>query len=224
MRPSLVDTAGYPPQTIEKVDLIYLNRSPLLPAEAAPCKACSPEVTVTTLALPELVAGKTKALFDRLAIRDLYDIHRVQLSGLPMSMAAGDDDVYRLQRRVRLYYTSLSSRFPCPIDATIAERFADRHEALETDLYPVLNVDDRPTLDEMIGNAARYLIDHVAPKEEDEEEYLRRLGEESVYSPALLFSAWPDVLERARVSPAASWKVQNLRNRPAPAPSEYPEW
>lgn len=87
----------------------------------------------------------------------------------------------------------------------------------------MLNVDDRPTLDEMIGNAARYLIDHVAPKDEDEEEYLRRLDEESVYSPELLFSAWPDVLERARVSPAASWKVQNLRNRLAPAPIDYPE-
>ena len=207
-----------------KVDLIYLNRSPLLTAERALCTACSPQVTVTTLALPELVAGKTKALFDRLAIRDLYDIHRVQTNGLPDAMAAGDDDLYRLQRRVRLYYTSLSNRFPCPIDATIAERFADRHEDIEADLYPVLNVHDRPTLDEMIGDAVRYLVDHVAPKEEDEAEYLRRLDEQSDYAPELLFSPWPDVLERARVSPAAMWKVQNLKNRPASAPSDYPEW
>lgn len=207
-----------------KVDLIYLNRSPLLPAGEALCTACSPQVTVTTLALPELVAGKTKALFDRVAIRDLYDLHRVQSSDLPAAMAARNDDLYRLQRRVRLYYVSLSNRFPCPIDATVAERFADRHEDIEADLYPVLNVNDRPTLDEMIRDAARYLMEHVAPKEDDEKEYLRRLDEESHYAPELLFSPWPDVLERALVSPAAMWKVRNLENRPDPAPSDYPEW
>ena len=207
-----------------KIDLIYLNRAPLLASETATCTVCSPQVGVTTLALPELVAGKTKALFDRLAIRDLYDIHRVQVSGLPMEMTFGDDDLYRLQRRVRLYYVSLSTRFPCPIDTSIAERFADRHEDIRTDLYPVLSIEDRPTLDEMIENTARYLVDHVAPKGEEEEEYLRRLDGESDYAPELLFASWPEVLEQATVSPAAAWKVRNLRNRPVPTPSDYPEW
>lgn len=40
-----------------KVDLIYLNRAPLLGAEAATCSACSPHTRVTTLALAELIAG-----------------------------------------------------------------------------------------------------------------------------------------------------------------------
>lgn len=207
-----------------KVDLIYLNRAPLLPAETATCFACSPEVGVTTLALPELVAGKTKALFDRLAIRDLYDIHRVQTSGIPRQMASGDADKYRLQRRVRLYYASLSTRYPCPIDATITERFANRHEDIETDLYPVLNVADRPTLEEMIENAGHFVVDHVAPKEDEEEEYLRLLDQESEYQPELLFSPWPEVLRQAVISPAAAWKVKNLRSRHVPAPSDYPEW
>lgn len=207
-----------------KVDLIYLNRAPLLPAEIATCSACSPEVGVRTLALPELVAGKTKALFDRLAIRDLYDIHRVQTSGLPEKMAEGDEQRYRLQRRVRLYYTSLSTRYPCPIDATIAERFVHRHEDIETDLYPVLNLADRPTLDEMIDDASRFIVDHVAPRDDEEKEYLRLLDEESRYEPGLLFSPWPTVLEQALVSPAAAWKVKNLKNRPAPPPSDYPGW
>lgn len=207
-----------------KVDLIYLNRAPLLGTETAACTACSPEVAVATLALPELVAGKTKALFDRLAIRDLYDVHRIQTSGLPVSMAGGDEDLYRLQRRVRLHYASMSTRFPCPIDATIAERFSNRHEDLETDLYPVLNVEDRPSLGEMIENASRFIKEHVSPKEEDETEYLRRLDEESDYVPELLFSSWPEVLEHAQVSPAAAWKVQNLKRRPEPPPSDYPEW
>jgi len=207
-----------------KVDLIYLNRAPLLETETVVCTACSPEVEVATLALPELVARKTKALFDRLAIRDLYDVHRIQTSGLPVGMAFGDQELYRLQRRVRLYYASMSTRFPCPLDATIAERFAKRNEDIEADLYPVLNIQDRPGLGEMIENASRFIVAHVAPKEEDEEEYLRRLDLGSDYVPELLFSPWPRVLRQAQLSPAAAWKVQNLKKRPEPPQSDYPEW
>jgi predicted nucleotidyltransferase component of viral defense system len=207
-----------------KVDLIYLNRAPLLAAETATCKACSPEVKVTTLALAELVAGKTKALFDRLAIRDLYDVHRIQSTGLPLEMAGGNDDLYRLHRRVRIYYTSLSKRFPCPIDESVAERFADRFEDIEGDLYPVLHMDDRPTLITMMASATRYLRDHVAPQEEEEREYLRLLDEESRYVPKLLFAPWREVLKRSEVSPAAAWKVANLKRRPAAPLVDYPEW
>ena len=207
-----------------KVDLIYLNRAPLLAAETATCTACSPEAQVTTLALAELVAGKTKALFDRLAIRDLYDVHRIQSTGLPLEMAGGTDGLYRLQRRVRIYYTSLSKRFPCPIDGSIAERFADRFEDIESDLYPVLHLDDRPTLVTMMASAACYLRDHVAPREEEEREYLRLLDEESRYVPDLLFAPWPEVLKRSEVSPAAAWKVTNLKRRPTAPPVDYPEW
>lgn len=82
-----------------KVDLIYLNRAPLLDYEQVTCGMCSPEDSVLTLALPELIAGKTKALFDRLAVRDLYDVYRIQTGEPPMSLAADNDELYRLQRR-----------------------------------------------------------------------------------------------------------------------------
>ncbi len=207
-----------------KVDLIYLNRSPLLDAEKATCMACSPETSVTTLALAELVAGKTKALFDRLAVRDLYDIYRIQSDGLPVSMAGGDQDLYRLQRRVRIYYASLSMPFPCPLGGSVVEKFANRAANLDRELYPVLHVGDRPTLGAMMEAASAFVDEHVAPKDGEEEEYLRQLDRESVYEPRLLFSEWPDVLRRADLSPAAEWKVQNLSKRPADPPSDYPEW
>lgn len=207
-----------------KVDLIYLNRSPLLDAEKATCMACSPETSATTLALPELIAGKTKALFDRLAVRDLYDIYRIQSEGLPASMAGGDQDLYRLQRRVRIYYASLSMPFPCPLSGSVVEKFANRAADLERELYPVLHVGDRPTLGVMMEAASAFVDEHVAVKEAEEHEYLRQMDVESRYEPSLLFSEWPDVLKRAEQSPAAAWKVTNLSRRPAEAPSGYPEW
>lgn len=207
-----------------KVDLIYLNRVPLLDYEQATCGMCSPETSVMTLALPELIAGKTKALFDRLAVRDLYDVYRIQKGGLSVALAAGDEELYRLQRRVRIYYASLSMPFPCPIDGRVVEKFASRASEVEDELYPVLNVSDRPTLEAMMESAARYIDEHVAPREDEEQEYLRRLEESSEYAPRLLFDRWPVVLERAEVSPAAEWKVMNLRRRPAEPEGDYPEW
>jgi hypothetical protein len=187
-----------------KVDLIYLNRAPLLDAEYATCLVCSPEVHVRTLALPEIVAGKTKALFDRRAVRDLYDVHRIQSESLPMAMAEDDPDVYRLQRRVRLFYVSLSKPFPCPIDEAAAMKFETAVEDVENELLPVLTAEDRPSLEEMIRNASDFIREHVRPRDEEEREYLRLFGER------------PDILERARLSPAAEWKVRNLKKRPEP--------
>ncbi len=64
-------------------------------------------------------------------------------------------------------------------------------------------------------SAALYIDEHVAPREDEEQECLRRLEESSEYTPGLLFAPWPAVHERAQMSPAAEWKVMNLRKRPA---------
>ena len=76
----------------------------------------------------------------------------------------------------------------------------------------------------MIESAGRYIDEHVAPRDDEEKEYLRLLDEASQYVPSLLFSSWPSVLKRAEASPAAEWKVQNLRKRPAEPEGDYPEW
>ncbi|MDP2182104.1 MAG: hypothetical protein Q8K99_06010, partial [Actinomycetota bacterium] len=119
---------------------------------------------------------------------------------------------------------SLSMPFPCPIDGRVVEKFASRASEVEDELYPVLNVRDRPTLEAMMESTACYIDEHVAPREDEEHEYLRRLEESSEYVPRLLFDRWPVVLARAEESPAAEWKVMNLRKRPAEPEGDYPEW
>lgn len=45
---------------------------------------------------------------------------------------------------------------------------------------------------------------------DNHKEYLHEF-EKGNYWPELLFSRWPEVLERARINPAAQWKLKNLR-------------
>ncbi|GAB4247457.1 MAG: nucleotidyl transferase AbiEii/AbiGii toxin family protein [Thermoleophilia bacterium] len=186
-----------------KVDLGFLNRSPLLPSERLPCPFCQPPVSFGVLAYLELIAGKLKALVERrhAALRDLYDLYRV--AGL------GRHDVARL-RPIAVYYWSLASTFPSPFEGGVVDRFTGMEAELESDLYPVLSSYDRPSLATMQEAVATF-VDEVRPDAKGEE-YLRlmELGE---YHPELLFGQQPDMLEPARQSPAARWKVQNLRKR-----------
>lgn len=201
-----------------KVDLNFLNRVPVLGGEACSCTDCSPNIEIRTFKLVELVAGKTKALFERVAIRDLYDIHRISTDNLLERIAEADQDEARLCRRVILYYVSMSDPFPYRvIDGSIVERFADRQAEVERDLYPVLHAKDRPTLTEMLSSTTTFMDTHVAPREDEEYEYLRWLGEKNEYRPRLLFGEWEKVAQRAEASPAARWKHINLAKRPAAA-------
>lgn len=56
-----------------KIDCIYMNRSPLI-ISTLRSYAMRPDVEVSMFDDIELVEGKVKAFFDRMKVRDLYDI------------------------------------------------------------------------------------------------------------------------------------------------------
>lgn len=196
-----------------KVDLTFMNRVPLLPYSTERCGLSVPPCSVPTLALAELVAGKCRALMERKAVRDLYDLHLVEQLDLSSPRDDVNPETYRLQRRVRLFYVSMSEAFPCEIDGRWARRFEDAHTQVDTDLYPVLASNDRPSLSDMVRSVDQFLLQHVAPKDREEHEYLQLLDRECTCEPRLLFEPWPDVLDRAQRSPDAAWKVKNLKRR-----------
>lgn len=186
-----------------KVDCVFLNRSPLVPPAARPC-AVRPDARVVTFCDAELAGGKVKALFDRIKVRDLYDV--CNLEGV---LAGADEDYEVLAHRAMLYYASLSARFPQSL-AGRTERFADREEELESQLLPMLrSADERPTLQGLMATAERFIEARVLPRTDGEREYLD-LFAAGEYRPGLLF---PDerMAAAAEMSPAALWKLQNLR-------------
>ena len=63
-----------------KIDCIYMNRSPLFPIRPRSCHL-RPDVGVPMFEDAELAGGKVKAFFDRVKIRDLYDISNLKEIG-----------------------------------------------------------------------------------------------------------------------------------------------
>jgi hypothetical protein len=187
-----------------KVDLDYLNRSPLLPAQPKTVRLPGgTEVAFPVNSEIELFAGKTKALVERVAVRDLYDISRID-GHLPELFAQGDEI---LLRRIVLYYLSLSGPFPRPF--RVADRFAGRDHEVVSALHPMLLTGDEPTLGALIDTAETYLAGVSRPHDDGETDYLARAARAD-FAPELLFADYPDTLAAARVDPAAAWKMQNL--------------
>lgn len=189
-----------------KIDCIYMNRSPLLPVMQLRSEL-RPELGVPMFAPVELVGGKVKAFFDRVKIRDIYDIGNLGalLDGLPAGQRA-------LAHSVILYYSSLSASFPHGFDRR-HERFEGMRAELEEQLLPMLRTGaGAPALEELVEAARGFVARHVLPRTDREREYLERLARGD-FAPDLIFED-DAMAEAALASPEAQWKLVNLRKMP----------
>lgn len=189
-----------------KVDCVFLNRSPLTAPIMRAC-AIRPEAEVLMFCDHELAGGKVKAFFDRVKVRDLYDV-----SNLGRLLEAASEEEELRAHRAMLYYASLSARFPQPLEGR-SERFAGRDDEVASQLVPMLRkADEQPTLEQLIDEAEEFIRKRILPRTDDEAEYLRRFADGD-YRPELLF---PDenMADAARKSPAALWKLRNLNKMP----------
>jgi len=89
-----------------KIDCIYMNRSPLMPIERR-SPILRPELDVPLFTDAELAGGKVKAFFDRVKVRDLYDVANLKrvLDGRSAAERA-------VAHKAVLFYASLSASFP----------------------------------------------------------------------------------------------------------------
>lgn len=187
-----------------KIDTNFLNRSPLLPLQHRRVVLDSgAEVAFPLNGDIELVAGKLKALVERVAVRDLYDTSRVAAI-YPDLLARGDE---RLYRRVVLYYLAKSEPFPRRF--VVVDRFAGRQKDVAETLHPMLLAGEEPHLEAMIDTAQAFLARASTPVDAEEAEYLERFSVAD-FAPELLFADYPDTLAAAKADPTASWKLQNL--------------
>ncbi len=189
-----------------KIDVTYLARVALLEPVEQRCPNCSPPVTFPVLDRRELVAGKVKALMERSASRDLYDLARIAASN-PSAMNEP------LLRALVIRAISTADPFPAVQDPVEAlSRFAAPTVELVEALRSVVAADDEPHFPAMCERVAA-LLAPCSALTGPEREYFRLLDEESRDQPRLLLAAWPDVLERALIDPVMQWKVSNLTKR-----------
>ena len=185
-----------------KVDCIYMNRSPLVPPTPRE-SVMRPGLGVTMFSNEELAGGKVKAFFDRVKIRDLYDIGNLAHYAESLSC----DDEARFHKTV-LYYASMSAAFPHGFESR-PERFEKLHKEYRDQLVPMLRKSSESDLDSLVSTARGFIEGFVLPRDNSEREYLDYFAAGD-YRPELLFGQC-ETAERAAVNPEALWKLQNIR-------------
>jgi predicted nucleotidyltransferase component of viral defense system len=190
-----------------KIDLIYLNRIPTL-EPLYRSSLLRPSLQVLTFSDFELVAGKVKAFYDRVKMRDIYDI--MNLSSFLNGYLQKYPKEESLCHKVVLFYASMSNHFPLPFERRAIERFSGREKEVKDQLYPMLRVSERPTLDSMIEIAEGFISRFVLPKSETECDYLARFAQAD-YRPELLFDDNSLAATAAGQNPEALWKLHNLK-------------
>jgi len=182
-----------------KIDLSYLARVPLLPPERRMCRLeAGARPSFPILHLEEIYGGKIRAMLERIAPRDLYDVYMMA------EMGVSDSD---LCKAIVVFQISLSAPFPFEVGADRLDRFTD--ELIRRELLPTLRAGVAVEGAVMRGTVKNLIkLPDDAPASHTK--YLQEFAKGN-YKPEPIFSDWPEVLERAQVNPAIEWKLMNLR-------------
>jgi predicted nucleotidyltransferase component of viral defense system len=151
-----------------------------------------------SVSFEELFAGKIKALLERSAARDLYDVAM-------LSQTSAEYDLTVLRRAHILLGVTSKKDWRTVNRQTID---AIDQQMIIDELTPVLRQDEAPDLDAMKSNAKR-ILDQVLNRTEKERQFLDIFLEKGEYKPELLFEAGQ--AQQLRNHPAVLWKLKNVR-------------
>ena len=183
-----------------KVEINYSMRCHLLPTEIMPIKLRGFEnVNVRTLALVELYASKVKALLERGAARDLFDVHN-----MIRNQVIGEEQKPMLRKGVVFYSAIGGDAKPT---GTYSFQTIERlqFKQIRSTLLPVLKKGSFYDLESVKHEVCSYLEDlmHLT---DDERLFIERFDLND-YRPELLFED-KEIVERVAEHPMALWKTQ----------------
>lgn len=184
-----------------EVDINYLFRIPLADAVSRtmwqPEESAGPEYKIVST--EELFTGKSLAMLDRVAPRDLYDV--IHLPAIGPAVWSSD--------RFRKIFIATSGTLVRPLyeyTQSRLDRVDDR--IINEQLLPMIKGGESVTaaiLRQRAWEAVRPLLE----LNNEEKEYIERLHEGEL-RPDLLFPDDPNMIEKITLHPALRWKIQNV--------------
>lgn len=188
-----------------KIEINYSDRCHVLPiAERAISIDFLGDINVKTLSPLELFASKIKALLERAAVRDIYDVHNMIASGL-----FNNDEERKLLRKIVVFYLSVGSACKAE-DVSLQSGTFDQVEGLtftkvRAQLLPVLSRRESFNLQETKTEVTAFLHDFLTFADA-EYSYIEAFNKRE-YKPELLFGKG-EIAERIASHPMALWKCR----------------
>lgn len=148
----------------------------------------------------ELFGSKIKALIERTAARDLYDVHNM------ISKEVFSEDQMSLLRKSILFYLAVGGSNPPKIEYTDFESISElKYPQIRKSLIPVLNKNEKFDFENAKIGVKHFLLNQMQLSE-PEKEFVRMFNKKK-YIPELLFED-KNIVERIRRHPMAIWKMR----------------
>ena len=153
---------------------------------------------LTTLSPLELFGGKIKALIERTAPRDLYDVNNLLIEGIILP------EELILLRKIVLFYLVIGSRKKIDLPLSYSNIDALKFNKIRSTLLPVLKKSERFDLEVSKTTVKNYLLRLMALTDNEilfVENFYR-----GIYKPDLLFDD-AEIIERIKEHPIAIWRT-----------------
>ena len=154
---------------------------------------------VKTLSTLELFGSKIKALIERTAPRDLYDIHNMLKYNI-----IHPDEMDKL-RKIILFYLAVGGNDK-PLNSYSFESINNlKFAQIRSSLLPVLKITERFDFESAKVEVKEFLMKLIVFTE-DEKSFIENFNN-NVYRPELLFED-TEIVERIKNHPMAIWKIR----------------
>ena len=155
---------------------------------------------VRSLALVELYASKVKALLERGAARDLFDVHNM------IQCQVISDEQKSMLRKGVVFYSAVGGNVKPTGEYSLQPIDRLQFKQIRSTLLPVLKKGTFYDLDTVKHEVCSYLED-LMQLTDNERLFIERFGSND-YQPELLFEDG-EIVDRIALHPMALWKTQN---------------
>jgi predicted nucleotidyltransferase component of viral defense system len=184
-----------------KIEINYSMRNHILPIVKRKVNGNFLQIDfeVKTLAILELFGGKIKALIERTAPRDLYDIHNMLNQNI---IEVPEQDMLR---KIVLFYLSVGGSNKPSTTFNFDNLHRLKFPQIRSSLIPVLKKSERFDF-EIAKEEVKEYLSNLFILTEKEKLYVENFNQ-GIYQPELLFEE-TDIIERIKEHPMAVWKMK----------------
>ena len=182
-----------------EVDLNFIMRVPVWGVESKSPFPLDEDYlfNCNTVSFEELFGGKIKALMDRSAVRDLYDVFK-------LSQIRDSFDMSKLRKNLILFGITCDDDWRKKDLRTVD---SIDQKMVDEQLFPLLRSTDSIEL-KLMKKAAKDFLVELMHYSKDEKSFMDRFLDDGVYIPLLLFSE-ENQAKRLEKHPAVLWNLQN---------------
>jgi predicted nucleotidyltransferase component of viral defense system len=186
-----------------KIEINYSMRNHILPIIKRKINVEFLQMTdeLTTVSTLELFGGKIKALIERTAPRDLYDVYNM------LNYNVIQPEEQDMLRKIIIFYFAVGTKNRITLPFGLENITALKYSHIRANLTPVLRKNEQFDFETAKTSVKDYLSKLMIPAN-DEQLFVEKFYQ-GVYQPELLFED-DNIIERIKEHPMAIWKTKKI--------------